>query len=134
MTVDYDDYVSFGLAKLLNEKGYNIPTMYHYFFNNDTNRLYFSSSTIFMLNENGYYMPTYQSAMKWVRETHGFLISPYKTSIGWYFEIFSVKNTDITGSKPIYAVGIPKQEDICETYEDAVEAGLKYTLEKYIVV
>jgi len=80
----------------------------------------------------GISVPTLQMAMKWLREVHNVMVSPYALSLGYCFEIFDLTNRDITGCKPLYKVGIPNKEDVLNTYEEACEAAIKYTLEKLI--
>ena len=72
--------------------------------------------------------PTIQMAMKWIRDKYKILISPYALSLGWYFEIFDLANTDISGSKPLHKVGIPSKEEVLDSYEKACEAAIKLTL------
>ena len=76
--------------------------------------------------------PTHQMAMKWLREVHNIMVSPYALSLGYYFEIFDLTNRDVTGCKPLYKVGIPYKVDVLNTYEDACEAAIKYCLEYLI--
>ncbi len=127
-----EDYVSFEVAKLLKEKGFNskCDKCYAYFADDDIrclNLKYPKSAQ--SLIENRYPCVTIQMAMKWLRKVYNIMISPYATSLGWYFEIFDLTQRDITGCKPLYKVGIPNKEDVLSTYEDACDAAIKYYLE-----
>ena len=108
-----EDYVSFEVAKLLKEKGFD-ETVISFYPPGDIQR------------------PTHQMAMKWLRNEHNIMVSPYALSLGYYFEIFDLTTKDITGCKPLYKVGIPSKEDVLSTYEEAIEAGIKYCLENLI--
>lgn len=121
-----EDYVSFETAKLLKEKG----------FEGDTSCYYVPDSSICWHyqhyqdfdKKDRIECPTLQMAMKWIRDKYKILISPYALSLGWYFEIFDLTNTDISGSKPLHKVGIPSKEEILDSYEKACEAAIKLTL------
>lgn len=130
-----EDYVSFEVAKLLKEKGFHISS---------TN---FRDWLCCMYDESGniqwgcyhpdwYARVTLQMAMKWLREEKNIFIviephsydylnektSSYVFAI-WegdnYMEVYSYKNSELRGISYL-------------TYEEAVEAALKYVLEKLI--
>ena len=141
-----EDYVSFEVAKLFKEKGFDEPCHCFYEYRK---RLYNDMDKYFpdgMKNSDhdkegnkAISAPTHQMAMKWLREIHNIMVSPYALSLnyyglslGYYFEIFDLTNGDSTGCKPLYKVGIPFKEDVLNTYEKAVEAGIKYALENLI--
>lgn len=100
-----EDYCSFEVARLLKEKGFDeeIHTTF---------------------DKEGYTQPsiTHQIAMKWLREK------------GIYIQIRRNVNTYLYGAimlkdgSGVYAT-IPSEH---ETYEEAVEAALKYSLENLI--
>ena len=132
-----EDYVSFETAKLLKEKGFD-ETCYACY-------EYFSSSITMYSGWPFEYKgepvhnskdiiicPTLQMAMKWLREVHNIMVSPYALSLGYYFEIFDLTNRDITGCKPLYKVGIPYKVDVLSIYEEACEVAIKYCLEHLI--
>ena len=134
-----EDYVSFDTAKLLKEKGFDICCEFQYinclsghpFLTDirDDAGCYYKNSEI---GQDEYSAPTLQMAMKWLREVHNILVSPYALRPGYYFEIFDLTNRDISGCKPLYKVGIPRNEDVLNTYEEACEAAIKYCLENLI--
>lgn len=117
-------YVSFEIAKLLKEKGFNWDCI-TYYVDSEPNKVEYS-----MLFENNttweercYSAPTYQMAMAWLREVHNLqiqitpIISRHKD---WTFGIYKEFNP-----LTIDLVCFP-------TYEEAVEAALKYSLENLI--
>lgn len=126
-----EDYCSFEVAKLLKEKGFNEPIRCWY-----DNFQDFHEEGVRMSNTDclppTIMCPTHQTAMKWLREVHNIIVSPYALSLGYYFEIFDLTTRDITGCKPLYQVGIPSKEYVLSTYKEAVEAGVKYVLENLI--
>ena len=132
-----EDYVSFEVAKLLKEKGFNEKCVAYYpqcitpiklTFGGRVN--YNSSNKFKMLPPIS--APTHQMAMKWLMEAHNIMVSPYALSLGYYFEIFDLSTRDITGCKPLYQVGVPSKEYVLSTYEEAVEVGIKYVLENLL--
>lgn len=133
-------YVSFEVAKLLKEKGFDEYGTYFYTLKDEGCEGYKSNRTLGEfahnsdpnLKDRAVSCPTQQMAMKWLREVHNIMVSPYALSLGYYFEIFDLTTKDITGCKPLYKVGIPSKEDVLSTYEEAIEAGIKYCLENLI--
>ncbi len=123
-----EDYVSFEVAKLLKEKG----------FDEECNMAYFNGTLVdytmfgFCLGGDLLYCPTIQMAMKWLREVHNINPVPYATSIGWYFEVFDLTQRDITGCALLYDIGIPSKEYTFDTYEEVCDAAIKYCLENFI--
>ena len=109
-----EDYCSFELSKLLKEKG----------FDEDTERVY--ERNIMACRYEDYPMPTHQMAIKWLREER------------WkYIEIsFSVT----LNGEPQYNFGVLnrsaqwvyRHKQPFSTYEEAVEAAIKYSLENLI--
>lgn len=127
-------YVSFEVARLLKEKGFeqNNPDVEMYY------RLSGDMSAVTgdeMYNiDSMYAAPTHQMAMAWLREIHGIHIQALCPIIN-----FDVETTGVT-----YNVVISNLKNCClafdtelddkeyDSYEDAVEAALKYALENLI--
>ena len=124
-----EDYVSFEVAKLLKEKGFDEATYHDYATNGGR---WFNGVLMQHNQQGGIACPTLQMAMKWLRENFNMNPVPYDTSIGWYFEVIDVTHRDITGCALFYQVGIPSKENTFETYEQACEAAIKYCLENLI--
>lgn len=141
-----EDYVSFETAKLLKEKGFDIPCNTYFVeveketAKNKFKRKFCHSSVAANRNAyksemaNHYYFscPTLQMVTKWLRKNFNMNPVPYATSIGWYFEVFDLTQRDITGCALLYQVGIPSKEKTFETSEEACEAGIMYCLENLI--
>jgi len=111
-----EEYVSFEVAKLLKEKGFNEITLDSYRANGQLRGEYKSCN---------YPCPTQQMAMRWLREIHHFIFvfEPASFSgeecMNWTIEIWAGDN---------FEAEIPS----FGTYEEAVEAALKYVLERLI--
>lgn len=131
-----EDYVSFEVAKLLKEKGFNGECIAYYSIYKDNNaslHRWRNRHTYVNVKNDGYtIVPTLQMATKWLRENFNMNPVPYATSIGWYFEVFDLTQRDITGCALLYQVGIPSKEKTFETSEEACEAGIRYCLENLI--
>ena len=123
-----EDYCSFELSKLLKEKGFDVPCKYAWhggikkpdFHRHSIN---FNGGNYKDLRTKWYSAPTHQMAMKWLREVHGLNI----------FVIQDEENQNcfraIIQSKLLIngRYGLNR-----ETYEEAVDAALKYSLENLI--
>lgn len=117
-------YVSFEVAKLLKEKGFNWRTQY----------VYTSDGTGSTPPKIGNWKaksdiqkPTQQMAMRWLREQYDLHIIafPYKANDKkkWCCQVYKTFNL----------LGYGKYiNDTLDSYEDAVEAAIKYSLENLI--
>lgn len=119
-----EDYVSFEIAKLLKEKGFDEPTLYHYCQNNN-----FPTHTIdyeYIKNSEDVQFcsaPTHQMAMKWLREVHNVCIIPSLYDGEGRFYCFVYTNN--------YRV-VKVLNKKCDTYESVCENAIKYVLENLI--
>ena len=121
-----EDYVSFETAKLLKKKGFDEPCLMCYTYDGKLGNYgqYNShkNSEVFSLTA-----PTLQMAMKWLRKIYSLEIYPYhdfpKVGDKWWFEIIKYPN---------YSVSEYESETAYNTYEETVEAGIKYCLENLI--
>lgn len=114
-----EDYCSFGLSKLLKEKGFEQhKTKLSY---NKKGELNWSDN----LDPFEFSAPTHQMAMKWLREVHRKYIDiRYNNQNEEYrFIVFTMVK-----DKPIDFI----HSEYHSTYEEAVEAALKYVLENLI--
>ena len=118
-----EDYVSFEIAKLLKEKGFNWNTDKQ--FNLDKIVGDYNITDRSRYPERYLDAPTLQMAMKWLRET---------------FEIHCQIDCPIAASNWVYGIrDLNKDEWVTlrnmgdyETYEEACEAGIRYVLENLI--
>ena len=119
-----EDYVSFEVAELLRESGFDVETYasikvfagHSYEVNGE--RITPEKDTI---------IPTLQMAMKWLRKNHQIFIRPninFLYPIRYYCEIFC------------YGDNLKTQQDVTtenfESPEEACEAAIKYCLENLI--
>jgi len=126
-----EDYVSFEVAKLLKEKGFNEPVMYH--FTPDGTKRKFQQT----FYRDDVAQPTLQVAMKWLREKHKLFID-ITAAMEDYIEDGVVKYKDpyytwevfsLEIGEPLYFGGTPS---VKESYEDACDFAIKYCLENLI--
>jgi len=131
MTAITEDYVSFETAKLLKEKGFDVPcgSYYDYFRSNVTMyQGYVAEFSGSCTNHNGrgnhdvFSRPTQQIAMRWLREVHKCFIQIRFANGCTSFTFFVYKNgTDCYPCNIYY-----------DSYEEAVENSIKYCLENLI--
>lgn len=118
-----EDYVSYEIAVLLKEKGFDVPTMY--FFSADGNKIKFQQAHYI----DDVARPTQSLALKWLREVYNIHIEiryvpDNFTDEPCYKAMIWDMNTEI---------GTPLSPDVSYTYfETCCEAALKYTLENLI--
>lgn len=132
-----EDYVSFEIAKLLKEKGFdvNVINSWHIVPSETCNFEDLEKVICGDINEPEYsedYYPmiTLQMAMKWLREAHNICITIYPDKEKEYEAVlYDIKNDAeiILQSFGIYGVHI-----FGDSYEQACEAAIKYCLENLI--
>ena len=122
-----EDYVSFETAKLLKEKGFKTPVETGYY---GDGRICHNLALDFMdyNHEDGYYSrPTIQMVMKWLREVHKLYVNiwadPKDVENNDFDIIFRAQVYNGTSNYGTYEFS---------TYEQAVEAAIKYCLENLI--
>ena len=134
-----EDYCSFKIAKLLKEKGFEIDTNKDYWKIGEDGTMYFMSSIgaytsnpnneyAFYRPENSYPCPTHQKAMKWLREVHGIFIAINNDDLDFNWQCYDLINRDGTLDPKILSESYAGYK----TYEQAVEAALKYALKNLI--
>ena len=123
-----EDYVSFEVANLLKEKGFEISTDKVY---DNQNELDYQNVVCWQEKRLPYISaPTHQMAMKWLREVHKVLIviDAYRAN-HWegYIDMFEI-NIYSHASTIIVPNEIAHHTD----YTEAVKVALKYVLENLI--
>ena len=128
-----EDYVSYEIAKLLKEKGFNWNTDKQ--FNSDKIVGDYNITDRSRHPERYLDAPTIQMAMKWLREVHNIAIAVIPLSFtlkgsenficnNWVFNLWENGNPTVSefyGNQTAYS-----------TYEEAAEAAIKYCLENLI--
>lgn len=116
-----EDYVSFEIAKLLKEKGFDGIATNSY---DNYTREFLPHCAKHSGQTNA---PTFQMAMKWLRKVHRLEIYPFHDMLqgsAWWYRI--ERNTGLS-------LIVEKEEDVIYgTYEQACEAAIKYCLENLI--
>ena len=132
-----EDYVSFETAKLLKEKGFDEICSYEWGIPN-VDKGYVLQKWIIDngqiknsdLIDGAYTAPSQSLALKWLREVHNIHIEIYRTACGYLYIVSNIPyGTDLYN--PEYG-GDDENSGQWTTYEKAVEAALKYTLENLI--
>jgi hypothetical protein len=132
-----EDYVSFEAAKLLKEKGFDESCRAVY----EEKVLRINTLCDYHNSELSSYVcaPTIQMAMKWLREvyhieiyiTFGFPFIDDKQQYKYFWSIVKVCDNHL--EYPMDDPGSASyNEEMADSYEDAVEAALKYTFENLI--
>ena len=121
-----EDYVSFEIAKLLKEKGFDIYVRSYYDKNEEE---FITNNALWNYNISSFHYsaPTLQMAMEWLRKVHKLEIYPFHDMLqggAWWYRI--ERNT---GLSPVVE---KEEDDIYRTYEEACEAAIKYCLENLI--
>lgn len=149
-----EDYVSFEVAKLLKEKGFDIPL--NYFYNSDGIKGY---ATSYNWNQTAgdfqdYSCPTIQMTMKWLREIHHiFLVVDYNyecTDKSYIYKVYHLGENGKPERFPVWGVSYDiegnQHKEIVSyrnfelsyfdyaTYDEAADEGIKYCLENWIQI
>ena len=124
-----EDYVSFEVAKLLKEKGFDIYVSSFYDVEGEFNR---KEADWNWKSGSRYSAPTLQMAMKWLRRVHNLHCAvDYDFVLGWYCQITSLKETveyDYEEMKHYH----PEKDNGFSSPEEACEEAIKYCLENLI--
>lgn len=123
-----EDYVSFEIAKLLKEKGFDEPCLMCYTsdkkLGNYGHYNSYKNSEVFALTA-----PTLQMAMKWLREVHNLHCDIGYDDLDWFWNILDVSDSVPVEERPkMIKDGLAGHK----TYEKACEAAIKYCLENLI--
>lgn len=130
-----EDYVSFEIAKLLKEKGFDEYVMRWYIIE-DSGVIAEVASHSYSLSKNSSFKngeignPTLQMAMKWLREKHNLSVEVCRTACGYVGCIVSIPSgTDI---EFLEETGDDLSSGQYTKWEYACEAAIKYCLEQLI--
>lgn len=124
-----EDYVSLGVAKLLNVKGFKGEFHKHYW-GYEPGKEFLTDGSF--NPEYDYPAPTLQVVMKWLREVHNLHIEVYRTACGYLYIISKVPTgSDLYDDGAAYD-GDDENSGQWTTYEKACEDAIKYCLENLI--
>lgn len=129
-----EDFCSFEVAKLLKEKGFGIEeeTRGYYPIKGDAlGRLMFGAEYHHNTSQVQISAPTHQMAMKWLRKEHNIFITiiPQEIKVGIDALCYGIYRITEDLYQPLYN---RKVDNLVDSYEEAVEAALKYSLENLI--
>lgn len=122
-------YVSYKIAKLLKEKGFNEETTHWYNVKESLINDYPVTYRNFSNPEKVWLAPTHQMACAWLRKKHFIIVvTPVLFNVEyenskWGYDIWADDNLEVSSedcSKPL------------ATYEEATEEALKYVLENQL--
>lgn len=135
------DFVTFGIAKKLKEKGFKEECLCHYIkddlvYNIESpianNQLWFSHNRFDNIWHRDHYdAPTISQVLKWLREDKGLHIEFVSTAYGY---IFIVSQTPNCGGTDIYH-GLNQDSNDGEAWDEYKEcelAGIEYVLNNFI--
>lgn len=129
-----EDYVSYEIAKLLKEKGFNGECISYFSIYKDNNtslHRWRNRQTYVNVKNDGYtIVPTHQMALKWLREVHNQIIIIKYGNVGfaeesilqWWWELINTKGE-------LHACNIV---DGNKSYEEACEDSILYVLKNLI--
>ena len=127
-----EDYVSFEIAKLLKEKGFD---GYCFAFHKEQdkyeshpNSVHFAPTLInneYLLDTSIIICPTLQMTMKWLRENHNIKVNIFYNNSNYTIEYFEPNTQTGVGKFVFIGDGYP-------SYEQACESAIKYCLENLI--
>ena len=122
-----EDYISFETAKLLIKKGFDYNSEYDSYYTFGGIIVYFADRP---QDLNIAPRVTLQMAMKWLRKEHNIHIQIWiLEEKGYWFDVEKILNAQYK-HKSLYSTGL---EDIYfESYEEACESAIKYSLENLI--
>ena len=138
-----EDYCSFEVAKFLKEKGFDEKCRAFYkclplnpiLYKCDTTQMfdYCTNLSLSKYNYDGEEMniaaPTHQMTLKWLREKYNILADIGYDDLDWFWNIISISEKVPVEDRPKFIT----QGTAChKTYEEAVEAALKYVLTNLI--
>lgn len=119
-----EDYVSFGTAKLLKEKGFDEKCYVNYSSNGSTQHFNYQTPS------DGVPCPTLQMALKWLREVHNLFIVIDRH----YFVLDRISHiaSGFKYSIEIKTINTVYTHNGYKSYEQACEVAIKYCLKNLI--
>ena len=100
--------VSYNVAKLAKEVGFNVVTEYRFFYNSEL-----TTKTPSQSSKPTIYAPTQSLLQKWIREVHNIDISVSPSLVKWYYYTIYLNK-----------ICMDDNEQPFETYEQAIEQAI----------
>lgn len=126
-------YCSYEISKLLREKGFDEPCRSIYVDNVDYIDFYYTKEeqTNLQIGVWETLRPTHQMVIDWLRRKHNILISiiPQEVNIGVDRICYAIYKITENIYQPLYN---GKVDNLVDSYEEAIEAALKYSLTELI--
>lgn len=123
-------YISFEVAKLLKDKGFDWPTIEYYSSSGSIYR--FAEGIADICGISSYLRPTQQMACRWLREVHNILVCviPYEVGAGVMSYTYCIYR--ICGDNYYFEPLAQGRIEEAMDYEKTIEAGLEYVLKNLI--
>lgn len=123
--METEDYVTYKVAKLLKEKGYNCPCKHYY--RHDSKNIF--ESNWFLYNNINYDIvectaPKLEDVSKWLREKHNLYVNVYIYNFKWTVDINRNMDCNINSLEAISYGGC----GYFDSYEEALSEGIKEAL------
>lgn len=119
-------YVSFEIAKLLKEKGFDGEFNTHMFYSEFDSNIHPITEIGLVKDEDVYFAPTHQMALAWLREKFNIHITTHTSTASRYYPILMPIPYDKT------SILLDMEIGWYDSYEEAVEAGLLYVLKELL--
>ncbi len=119
-----EDYVSYEIAQLLKEKGFNVPCHCYYYRANKLDygpEEEYDNETLKFDERKCYSAPTHQMALKWLRENN--LYIEIRRNLNTFYFRWKVEQGAADKAVSEYKY---------DTYEEAVESAILYVLKNLI--
>ena len=126
-------YCSYEVARLLKEKGFSEPVRSFYLIDDAHSNAVNVTYTITYRNVNSakaILRPTHQMACDWLREVHYICITIYPDNEKGFEAVFYDIESDVEIT--LQSFGIYDFHIFGNSYEEAVEAAIKYSLENLV--
>lgn len=126
------EYVSFEVARLLKDKGFDWPTIEYYSSSGSIYR--FAEGIADICGISSYPRPTQQMACRWLREVHNIDVSVTPDDGSWWIRITELKSWScVFNGKVLNSDDIKfAYQGSTNTKEECYEAGLWYVLKNLI--
>lgn len=127
----HEENCTYEVAKLAKEKGFNVQTFDWYDYTGNYQKGFIPHKLHECPRYKEYYAPSQSLLQRWLREEKELHIEIIATACGYYWCINHTNGTSITDSDVLDRF-TNDDSGRFNTYEQALEDALKYTLEKLV--